>query len=108
MHWFLFYSSSLKEMEKMQITHIHFALKNQLLYWVWNTDLDNNTCEVHEILSVFIFLHEASGFLVPWPEIQPVPPAAEDQGPNNWTTKEFQGIIFFNMMLVALFLLPYS
>ena len=37
----------------MQITHIHYALKNQLLYWVWTRNLDNNTYKVHEVLSIF-------------------------------------------------------
>ena len=38
----------------------------------------------------FFLLHlEACGILVPWPGIEPVPPAVEAQSSNHWTTREF-------------------
>ena len=48
------------------------------------------------IFNFFIFwLHcMACGILVPWPGINPVPPAVESWSPNHWTTREFLGKSF--------------
>ena len=55
-------------------------------------------------LSVFYFLifflfwpcHVACGILVPWPGIEPGPPAVEVWSPNHWTTREFPIFQLFN------------
>ena len=36
----------------------------------------------------------ACGILVPWPGIEPGPPAVEVQNPNLWTHQEFPGLAF--------------
>ena len=38
--------------------------------------------------------HIACGILVPWPGIEPVPPAVEARSPNHWTTREFPPMSF--------------
>ena len=49
------------------------------------------------IWSFFLFFwggglcHTACGILVPWPGIEPVPPALEVQSLNHWTTREVPG-----------------
>ena len=49
--------------------------------------------------------HMACGILVPWPGIEPMPPALEARSPNHWTTREvllsvvFLFIFFFNLEL---------
>ena len=42
------------------------------------------------VAALFFWLHlKACGILVPWPEMEPVPPAAEVWSPNHWTTRDF-------------------
>lgn len=41
------------ERNDYKLIHILYALKNKLLYWVWDRDLDKNTYKVHEILIIF-------------------------------------------------------
>ena len=38
----------------------------------------------------------ACGILVPQPGIEPMPPAAEAQSPNHWTTREFPLLLLFS------------
>ena len=40
-------------------------------------------------VSFFFFFFWPRGILVPWPGIEPVPPAVEAQSPNHWTAREF-------------------
>ena len=52
---------------------------------VWNNVLE------HPFLLYFIIFwpcHTACGILVPWPGVEPLPPAVEAWSPNHWTTRE--------------------
>ena len=40
----------------------------------------------------------ACGVLVPWPGIEPVPPAVEVRNPNHWTAREFPVILVLNQI----------
>ena len=52
-----------------------------------------NLCEV-----LFIWQHcESCWILVPWPGIEPVPPAVEAQSLNHWTTREIPRSIFLSI-----------
>ena len=45
---------------------------------------------------IYFWLHRAAyRILVPWPGIEPRPPAVKAQGPNHWTTREFPRVVFF-------------
>ena len=41
---------------------------------------------------VCVWHYAACAILVPWPGIEPVPPAVEAQGPNEWTPREFPAL----------------
>ena len=43
----------------------------------------------------YLFGRAACGILVPWPGIEPTPPAVEVQSLNHWTTKEVWWLLFF-------------
>ena len=45
---------------------------------------------VKHIYFYFIFWSRCMGWviLVPWPGIEPMPPAVEARGPNHWTARE--------------------
>ena len=40
------------------------------------------------------------GFLVPWPGMEPVPPAVESQSPKHWTAREFPRLPYLNYNLI--------
>ena len=50
---------------------------------------------VYLYLFIFTFWHVACGILVPWPGIEPMPPALGAQNLNHWTTREVQHYFFF-------------
>ena len=50
----------------------------------------------------FWLSHEACGILVPWPGIEPGPPAVEAQSPNHWTSREFPLSTFWKHLLSLL------
>ena len=56
------------------------------------------------LFSFFWLHHVACEILVPWPGVEPMPPAVEARSPNHWTAKEFQEIEFLFMWLIHIVL----
>ena len=52
----------------------------------------------------FWLCHKAYGILVPWPEIEPTPPALEAQSPNHWTAREVPTYLFDTWLMYHHFL----
>ena len=75
-----------------------------IMLWAWlllnhsNTFLKN----VSILFSVFIFFgcHVAFGMTVPWPGIEPVPPAVEAWSFNHWTAREVPIFCFLKFSFI--------
>ena len=75
--------------------HINFRLVNfESLMLRRGLMLPENTVMLLWFLSVCLFW--SCGILVPWPGINPCPPAVEVQGGNHWTAREVPSHVLLN------------
>ena len=51
------------------------------------------------IIIIFGFTMWHVGIFIPWPGIEPLPPAMETQRPHHWTAREFPKTFHFKMIL---------
>ena len=64
--------------------HLHLSLTESYSFW-WT----------FKVLFVFVYLATACGVFVPWPGIEPGPPAVKVWRFNHWSAREFHIFIYF-------------
>ena len=89
---------------------------NRIFMLPWFESLNGPYCLIFLFFTFWLSPTVASGILVPWPGIEPMPPALEAWCPNHWTTREVplpscfvcSGNLISPLYITALFILGYA